>query len=148
MRLPVSKQQWAEATALTSKLLERRRILVVEDERLVAEDLCNKLEAAGAVVIGPAPSVELALALVHNERALDAALLDVNLGGRMALPVAEALVARSVPFVFTSGYDDAMLAEHFALMPRCHKPAAFATIVSELATILPDQLDEADEAGS
>ncbi len=130
--------KWRPGAAMTNTRLQNRRILVVEDEFLAAEDLRYNLEGAGAVVIGPAPSVQSALALMENELALDAALLDVNLGGTMSFPVAEALVARSVPFVFTSGYDDGLLAKHFALMPRCQKPADFASIVTELATILPD----------
>lgn len=119
--------------------LSKRRILVVEDEFFLAEELCHELEAAGASVIGPAPSVPQALALIKNETVIDAALLDVNLGGTMVYPVADALVARSVPFIFTSGYDDSILAEHYALMPRCQKPADFASIVHKLMTILPEQ---------
>ena len=118
--------------------LENRRILVVEDEFFMADELRQKLEAVGALVIGPAPSVECALALMKNEITIDAALLDVNLSGNMSYPVAEALIVRSVPFIFTSGYDDSVLAEHYALMPRCQKPTEFSSIVSELVTLLPE----------
>ena len=123
---------------MNGRPLENRRILVVEDEFFMAEELRDNLEAVGAFVIGPASSVERALALLKDEVAIDAALLDVNLGGEMAYPVAEALVARSVPFVFTSGYDESVLAEHYALMPRCQKPAEFSKIVGKLVSILPE----------
>lgn len=118
--------------------LENRRILVVEDEFFMADELRQKLEAAGALVIGPAPSVERALALIKDEITIDAALLDVNLGGNMSYPVAEALIVRSVPFIFTSGYDESVFSEHYALMPRCQKPTEFSSIVGELVTLLPE----------
>jgi len=123
---------------MDARPLENRRVLVVEDEFFMAEELREKLEAAGAFVIGPAPSVERALALVKDEITIDAALLDVNLGGKVSYTVAEALIVRSVPFIFTSGYDDSIFAEHYALMPRCQKPAEFSTIVAELVSILPE----------
>ncbi|RYF21224.1 MAG: response regulator [Oxalobacteraceae bacterium] len=118
--------------------LENRRILVVEDEFFMADELRQKLEAAGALVIGPAPSVERALALIKDEITIDAALLDVNLGGNMSYPVAEALIVRSVPFIFTSGYDESVFSEHYALMPRCQKPTEFSLIIGELVTLLPE----------
>lgn len=123
---------------MSDKPLSGRRILVVEDNFMLADELCRDLEKAGAVVVGPAPSIIHALDLVKADRKIDAALLDVNLGGEMAYPVAEALVVRSVPFIFTSGFDDSVLAEHYALMPRCQKPTDFDLIVQELATILPE----------
>lgn len=121
--------------------LSKRRILVVEDEYFLADELHRELEAAGAVVIGPAPTVESALALVENEGPIDAALLDVNLNEEMVFPVADALVVRSVPFVFTSGYDDDVLAEHYSLMPRCQKPADITSIIDQLTIILPEITD-------
>jgi len=121
--------------------LIKRRILVVEDEFLLADEFHRELEAAGAVVVGPAPTVERALALVENEAPIDAALLDVNLNGDMIFPVADALVVRSVPFVFTSGYDDDVLAERYSLMPRCQKPTDIALIIEQLTMILPGVSD-------
>jgi len=123
---------------MNGRPLENRRILVVEDEFFMAEELRENLEAAGALVIGPAPSVEHALSLIKSEALIDAALLDINLGGDMSYAVAEALIVRSVPFIFTSGYDDSIFSEHYALMPRIQKPAEFSTIVAELASILPE----------
>lgn len=122
---------------MANRPLDRKRILVVEDEYLMANELCDNLKKAGAMVIGPAPSVQQALSLVEHELPMDAALLDVNLGGEKAFPVADALIARSVPFVFTSGYDDEVLAKNYALMPRCQKPTPFALILRELVDLLP-----------
>jgi CheY-like chemotaxis protein len=101
--------------------ISAKRVLVVEDEYLVAMDMSAFLEAAGAHVIGPASNVNAALeVLEHTE--LDAAILDVNLRGEMAYPVADALAARGIPFVFTTGYDTCTVPVRFAGVKRCEKP--------------------------
>ena len=115
-------------TSLTDK-----RILVVEDEYLLMEDLCRELQDAGAVVVGPAPSVKQALALIETESAIDAAILDVNLGGEMAFPVAEALLRRECPFVFTTGYSDSILSMRYPDVPRVEKPTEFRHLAKALA---------------
>ncbi len=82
---------------------ETPRILIVEDEYLIAMELDGTLRAAGYRVIGPAPDIDAALELLKAERP-DAAILDVDLGGRWVTPVAQMLHAMSVPFLLTSGY--------------------------------------------
>ena len=83
-----------------------QRLLVVEDEYLIAADLTQTLERIGVVVVGPVGSVETALELVKEEGCrLDGAVLDVNLHGQRVYPVAEALAGCGVPFLFTTGYD-------------------------------------------
>jgi CheY-like chemotaxis protein len=79
------------------------RILIAEDEALVAMMIEDIVTDLGCTVVGPAASVARALALIDGER-LDGALVDLNLGGEHARPIAEALVARGIPFVFVSGY--------------------------------------------
>lgn len=79
------------------------RILVVEDEYLIAMELDGTLRAAGYRVIGPAPDIDAALELLKLEQP-DAAILDVDLGGEWVTPVAKVLHAMSVPFLLTSGY--------------------------------------------
>lgn len=116
--------------------LSEKQILVAEDEFLLAEDMCRVLEGAGAVVIGPVPSVKHALALIAAEPAIDAAVLDANLGGEMAFPVADALLARSVPFVFTSGYDETVMKQRYPQVPHCQKPTSFPAILQALAAAL------------
>ena len=78
------------------------RILLVEDEALIALDMQDILEEAGYAVVGPADRVGSALALAESEM-LDAALLDVNLDGEKVWPVAEALRKRDIPFVLLTG---------------------------------------------
>jgi CheY-like chemotaxis protein len=83
--------------------IQGKRILIVEDEYLVAATACDMLEEFGAVIVGPAVTVAQALALVEKE-AIDAALLDINLYGESSMGVAAQLEARSIPIVFATGY--------------------------------------------
>ncbi|RHW18194.1 response regulator [Sphingomonas gilva] len=111
-------------TEAASASLQGLRILVVEDEYLLAEDLARNLKRGGAEVVGPAPSLARARQLVETDSAIDGAVLDVNLKGEMVWPIADALLARSVPIVFATGYDAAMIPEHYVNLPRCEKPVA------------------------
>jgi len=107
---------------LTASALRGRRILVVEDEYMMAEDLRYDLEEAGAEVIGPVPSVADALRLLATEMSIDAAILDVNLRGEKAYPVADVLRERTIPFVLATGYEQWALPEAYKDVPRCDKP--------------------------
>jgi DNA-binding response OmpR family regulator len=97
--------------------LEGLRVLVVEDEFLVATLIEDMLVAAGCVVAGPIPRLSEALDAV-NSRTFDAAVLDVNLAGHRVFPVAEALSRRNVPFVFVTGYGSGVLPGEYAERPR------------------------------
>src|SRR5690348_9428474 len=81
------------------------RILVVEDNFLVADTICEILADRGCEVVGPAPSLERGWKLAREE-ALDGAVLDVNLSGEVSFPLAKALAERGIPFLFLTGYDD------------------------------------------
>ncbi|MFT4252635.1 MAG: HWE histidine kinase domain-containing protein [Caulobacter sp.] len=108
--------------------LRDQRVLVVEDEALVAMELARVLALAGAQVIGPAGDVEEALELIESSL-IDRAVLDVNLGGRMVTPVARALSERAIPFVYLTGYQEPGLDDG----PVLHKPASPEVLVSALA---------------
>ena len=112
--------------------LRDRRILVVEDEYLIALSLQDALETAGSVVVGPVPSVDKAIQTIDSEPDIDAAVLDVNLGGVLAYPVADMLIARKIPFVFTSGYDDNVLRERYSQVKNCPKPYLFQAMEEAL----------------
>jgi len=89
--------------------LHGRRVLVVEDEALVAMLMEDGLADAGAEVVGPAYSVEEALGLIERaacDGGLSAAVLDINLGGAPVSTVADCLAALGVPFVFATGYGE------------------------------------------
>ena len=116
----------------SSSLLAGRRVLLVEDDFFVVEDMRLEFEAIGASVIGPAATVDDALRLVAATDQLDAAVLDVNLRGAMVYPVADALTARGVPFVFATGYDSTVIPPRFAGVKRCAKPVQFARMMRTL----------------
>ena len=99
----------------------KMRLLVVEDEYLVATGLEAILQAAGYTVVGPVPGLEDALEAATGPPA-DLALLDVNLAGRQSYPVADALSSRQVPFIFLTGCDGADLPSRFAGIPVLIKP--------------------------
>lgn len=109
--------------------LQGRRVLVVEDEYMLAEDLRQQLIEEGAVVVGPVGSVAQALALLGSPKTLNAAILDVNLGGELVYPVADALTEQGVPYVFTTGYDASALPVRFSAIGRCEKPIDIKKVV-------------------
>jgi CheY-like chemotaxis protein len=104
------------------KGLAGKRLLVVEDEYMIARDLTWALEGAGAQVVGPVGTVAGALQLIESGGRLDGAVLDISLRDELVYPVADALVARGVPFVFATGYDRAIVPPHYTHTPRCEKP--------------------------
>jgi DNA-binding NtrC family response regulator len=117
--------------------LRGRRLLVVEDDYGIASDIARVLEDADAVVVGPAGRVEDALELVESEATrLDAASLDINLHDEKVYPVADALAARGVPFVFVTGYDAHVIPETYAGVPRLEKPVDRTQLARALARIL------------
>lgn len=96
------------------------RLLIVEDEMLVAMLLEDLLGSVGCEVV-KAPNVAKALALIESEQ-IDGALLDVNLHGGRAYPVATELKQRDIPFVFTTGYDENAIDECWRDRPVLRKP--------------------------
>jgi DNA-binding NtrC family response regulator len=98
------------------------RVLIVEDESLLGMELEALLKEDGCEVLGPASTVEWALDLIY-EGELDLALLDVNLKGVRATPVAAALRDRGIPFVVVTGYSRAQTSEpELRTAPRVDKP--------------------------
>ena len=102
--------------------LQGRRLLVVEDEYFLADDIVRGLKEKGAEVVGPVGTIDDALDLIDETERLDAAVLDLNLRGEMAYPVADALLERGIPFVFTTGYDGASIPPRYKAVTRCEKP--------------------------
>ncbi|WP_084165038.1 response regulator [Skermanella stibiiresistens] len=110
-----------------------RRILVVEDETLVAMDLEDMLLSAGCEVIGPVAKVARGLALARSEP-LDGAILDINVAGELVYPIAEVLSGRGIALVFASGYDRGLsVPAHLADYPRIRKPYTIQDIERSLA---------------
>jgi DNA-binding NtrC family response regulator len=115
--------------------LSGRRVLLVEDEMIVAWLLEDMLAELGCAVVGPAASVDQALAMIDAE-AIDVAMLDVNLDGQMSYPVADALAARGVPFVFSTGYHKDRLLERYRTFPALQKPFHLSELTDMLAKLL------------
>lgn len=113
-----------------------RKILVVEDETLLAMELAAELEQAGWKVVGPAYSLAEGLELAEAEPALEAALLDVNLSGRAVYPLASALKSRGVPFVFCTGYETVDPDGRFLNAPLIRKPVNFQLMRDELSRLM------------
>ncbi|MDQ0466629.1 CheY-like chemotaxis protein [Caulobacter ginsengisoli] len=101
--------------------LEGLKILVVEDEMLVSMLVEDMLGDLGCTVVGPAASLEEALALAQDSE-IDIALLDVNLAGKAIYPVADVLKARGVRYVFASGYGDPNTDGPHQGVPTLQKP--------------------------
>ena len=99
------------------------RLLVVEDEAVIALMIESMLDSLGCVVVDVASTLSRGLAIACNESLpLDGAVLDINLGGEHVYPVAERLRKRHVPFIFSTGYGRPGLATSFANVPTLAKP--------------------------
>ncbi len=114
-------------------MIAGRRILVIEDEFIVAAMLCDVLEDAGAAPLGPVGRVDDALHLIANAE-IDAAVLDWNLHGESGAPLAGALRARGIPFVIATGYGavEALFADQVILA----KPYVPDALVEHLGQLL------------
>ena len=113
---------------------KEHRILVVEDEELVALELSAELSRLGWAVVGPAATLAEAQNLVSG--GVDAAVLDVNLRGRPIYPVAEALEERRVPFIFCTGYEVVDPEGRFANVPVIRKPVHPEAVSAALSNLL------------
>ncbi|MFA5951289.1 MAG: response regulator [Hyphomicrobium sp.] len=110
------------------------RVLVVEDEPLIAVDIEQIVIEGGHEIAGLAATVEHALSLV-GEGAFDAAILDANLAGKSAGPVAEALKERQLPFIAISGYSISQRPRAFCGAPFLSKPFKPAALLAALSDI-------------
>jgi CheY-like chemotaxis protein len=114
----------------------RRRVLIVEDEGMVAMLLEDMLAELGHEVVAIAGRMERAAELV-SEAEIDLAILDVNLNGQETFSLASTLKSRGVPFIFATGYGSASLPETFQTIPVLQKPyqrRTLARVLREVAT--------------
>lgn len=116
------------------KTLKGQNILLVEDEYYQAIETKHLLEDAGAKVVGPtAHAGDVAALLAEN--AVDAALIDINLGYGADFTVARSLRDADVPFMFVTGYDAASIPDDLATVPRLEKPVAEEHVLERLAAL-------------
>lgn len=119
-----------------SSALQGARILIVEDEFLLAMDLSDRLRREGCEVIGPASRESKALAVLERDRP-DAVVLDLNLDGKLPVNLAETLVARQIPFVVVTGYGNRRLdVPTLQEAPRLDKPVEMLDLVRTLSDLL------------
>lgn len=112
------------------------RILIVEDEYFLANDLERQFRALGAMVAGPLGKLDDAMDVVSDGGRLDGAVLDVNIRNELVFPLARALRVREVPFVFTSGYDKAILGAEFKEILHWEKPFDVVAVARGLARLI------------
>jgi CheY-like chemotaxis protein len=116
--------------------LTGKRILVVEDDGALAEDICRKLRELGATVLGPAPTPFYAMSLL-GRRGVDGAVLDVRLHGATVFEVADELAQRGTPIVFAISYGPEIFPARHRQRPRVTKPLdkdGMSEIVRALST--------------
>jgi CheY-like chemotaxis protein len=128
-----------------SEELERKRVLVVEDSPVVAPFTADVLEELGYAVIGPAPNMAAAREMIEDEL-FDAAIMDVHIRGERVFPLCEALAAKGVPFVLTSGYADWQIPDKWEDRPRLHKPYTIDEVEAALAGALASSATAPPEA--
>ena len=116
--------------------LAGRRVLVVEDEYFLADDMVRAIEMLGAKIVGPTPTKDGALALLASGKEIDAAVLDINLHGETVYPVADALAKRGIPFVFITGYDQGVIPPEFDDVKRLEKPVQLRRVVAVVARLV------------
>ena len=107
------------------------RVLIVEDEWLIAQDTASSLRHSGHHIVGPTSSVASALQLIDKDR-IDAALLDIQLNGETSLPLAQELQARGIPFAFITGYGQLDVPPEFRSHEFLQKPASSVEILAAL----------------
>lgn len=114
---------------------EMPKILVVDDEPLIAMMIADWLAEQGLETVGPAHSVSQALALLETQQA-DAAILDVSLGNDDCYDIAEVLSAKGIPFAFATGHGADTMAQRYADVVMVSKPFDFEAVRSVVAQLL------------
>lgn len=118
-----------------------KRVLVAEDEFLVYLALEEELRASGYDVVGPFANLADVQDALARE-AIDCALLDINLSGELVYPVADALLARNIPFIFLSGYASAAVPEEYRRFARLEKPYDPVKLVAALRQLATEPLSQ------
>jgi CheY-like chemotaxis protein len=116
--------------------LAGRRILVVEDEYFLADDIVRALTGLGARIVGPYGDLDEATQVVDRDVAIDAAIVDINLRNEMVFPLARLLRSRKVPLVFMTGYDKSSIEQEFQDVRLWGKPLDIKAMSRELTSMI------------
>jgi two-component SAPR family response regulator len=116
--------------------LKDKRVLIVEDQYLIAADLSRALTRIGGVIVGPVGSIAEAQAEIARAD-VDLAFLDINLDEQMVFPLADELERRGIPFAFATGHDEAVLPERFKSKLRLEKPFTVQAVHEAVRKLAP-----------
>ena len=121
---------------VSSNPLAGCHVLVVEDEYFLADDIVRALQALGAGVLGPCGELEDATRMLDDHLTIDAAVIDINLRSEMVFPLARLLRARSIPFVFATGFDRAAIDAEFQDIHLWEKPLDLTAMARDLTELI------------
>lgn len=121
-----------------STALSGIRVLVVEDDYFIADEICTTLRSSGAEVLGPAPDLQHGLDMVRSEQ-LDCAVLDINLHGDLAFSLASELRKRGTPSIFATGYDRSVLPDAFSDSVQLEKPINLPELLKAVRSVCTPQ---------
>jgi two-component SAPR family response regulator len=124
--------------------LNDRAVLVIEDEYFIADEIRCYLQESGAHVLGPAPDLESARALLANWR-VDCAVLDIDLRGETVFPFAHALRLRNVPWVYVTGYRRRSVEEQLSGEAYLEKPINKSALIGALRRLIEPGLPQGGE---
>lgn len=116
--------------------LRHKKVLIVEDQYLIAADLSRALTKLGGTIVGPVASTEAAQARMA-ESSIDFAFLDINLDEDTVFPLADDLERRGIPFVFATGHDASIVPERFKSKPRLEKPFTAQALLEVIRRLKP-----------
>lgn len=114
-----------------SRLLLGRRVLVVEDDYFIADEICRTLRDHGAEIVGPAPSLGAGLVLARDGFC-DCAVLDINLKGEPVYELARELLRQGTPAIFATGYAESALPIELRSSTRLQKPLNLVSLVEAI----------------
>ena len=117
-----------------NEMLRGLRVLVVEDDYYIADEICGALRGGGAEIVGPSPDIAHGLQLVQSER-IDCAVLDINLHGDLAFRLADELQRRGTPSIFATGYDSSVLPSEFNAHIRLEKPVNLSALLQAVQSL-------------
>jgi DNA-binding response OmpR family regulator len=129
----------SEMRSMARRALAGRRILVVEDEYFLADDLKRTLDEQNVHVLGPVPTTAEALKVISETSPIDCAVLDVHLGGKFVFPILTALMERNIPFLFATGCSKGQIPANFDGVPRLEKPFISSALIAALEAMIPAQ---------
>jgi DNA-binding LytR/AlgR family response regulator len=117
---------------MPENLFAGRRILVLEDDYLIVEEMVQELAASGAEVVGPIANLTKAFERLDKVPDIRGAVLDINLQGEMVYPLADELARRGIPFVFATAYDESAVPATYRQYRRFTKPVDVREVAKAL----------------